>query len=634
MTVFRNKYPTSTCQGRPNAPGNWLIYHLILTLVVCCPSFMISPIQLVYAQGSNVIIVQPPNTNSFPTISVDFKLPETGASASDGLSAEKLKIYENGIQVDITELTQQYRGILFTLVVNAASELDLRDAAGTSRYDKLSESLRQWVSARSFQGEDAWSLVTNEGDEVRYATCAADWVSGLETYQPNFRALQPDLSGLESAVRMLAERVVPLGMDKVILYLTPPPTPEQIEGIQALAAEARAAQIQINVWMMGDPLYLDNDQGSALMDLAALTGGEFFHYTGEESISNPETYLSSLGAFYTATYESNLSQSGTYPLRVESSFAGMQFSGESHPFIMDIQPPNPMFVSPQTEVTIQAQSETASASVLRAPEYITWQIMVAFPDGHPREIIASRLYMDGNIVGVNKAPPFDVFTWEIPTHIEVGEHAIQAEVEDSIGLTAQTILTPLTVIYHQPEPLSSISIQRIAFILIGILLGVALFLLILWLLRRYTQEDIFKPIKDNLLQRKTEPHPDNPVPAQFPGSILATLTPLDNRTDAQAVHLTHGKTTLGTDPDRAQTLVFGEDVQDMHALIHVREKGVWIQDLNTHSGTWVNYGIIGTENVQIHIGDLIHFGSTGFRFTINEDPSYRRTTVSKYEPYL
>jgi hypothetical protein len=68
--------------------------------------------------------------------------------------------------------------------------------------------------------------------------------------------------------------------------------------------------------------------------------------------------------------------------------------------------------------------------------------MMAFPDGYPREVIASRFYINGNIVNVNGKPPFDVLTWEISTHIEPGEYVIQAEVEDSLGLSARTRLPP------------------------------------------------------------------------------------------------------------------------------------------------------------------------------------------------
>jgi hypothetical protein len=596
--------------------------------------FLISPIQLVHAQESNAIAIQPVNTDCFPTISVDFKMPNNGVSEMDDLTIEQLRIFENDKQVDITELTQQYRGILFTLVINPANELDLHDATGTSHYDKLSESLRAWTSNRSFQEEDSWSLVTNEGINVHYTDSAAKWVNGLSAYQPNFRTLQPDLNGLETAIRMQAERMVPVGMDKSMLFLTPPPTPEQIGAINALAAHAHTEQIQISVWMVSDPHYLTNDQGGALMDLASMTGGEFFHFTGEETIPNPEAYLASLGTYYTATYESNLSQSGTYPLRLEVKSSGVQVSGESQPFTIDIQPPSPIFITPQTAVTLSAQSKTVGAAAITTSESVTWQIMIAFPDGHPREIVVSRLYIDGIIVDVNDTSPFDVFTWEIPASFEAGEHTIQAEIQDSLGLSARTILTPLAVEYRQPETSSSIPIQQIGFIIVGLFLGGSLFLFIIWLVQGFRKQDIFNTVKDSILGSHSGSHQEIIKSAQHPKPILATLTPLDKQKELQIVHLRNRKTTLGSDPKRAQVPIISEGVQDVHALIHIVEKEFWLQDMSSLSGTWVNYEIIGTKSVQIHSGDLIHFGPADFRFTINEEQTSKPITVSKYEPYL
>jgi len=632
MPLFHNKSSTHTCQGKPITPGIWRIHCFLATLFLFCSNLLINPIQTVHAQESNAIVVQTPNTDSLPTVTVDFKLPDCGISGCDSLTTEQLEIYENGKQVDIFELSRQYRGILFTLLVNPSSELDLCDATGISRYDKLSESLREWISNRSFQGEDGWSLVTNEGIEVRYAASSKEWISGLNAYQPNFRALQPNLIGLESAIQMLAERVVSLGMDKMLLFITTPPTPEQIEAVKVLAAQASESHVIVNVWMVSDPHYLTNEQGNVLMDMAAMTGGEFFHYTGVEAIPNPQDYLSSLGSFFTAKYESRLTQSGTYPLRVEVTFDDLQLSGESQPFTIDIQPPNPIFISPQTEVTYQVQSEKRGAAVLLKPENITWQIMIAFPDGYPREIVTSRLYIDGNIVDVNAVPPFDTFTWEIPSQFEAGEHTIQVEVVDTLGLSARTNLTPLRVNYHQPERISGTSIQRIIFILIGFLLGGSLFLFIIWLARRFEPQRSIKQVKDTVFRRDAVSHSTNTLSAPHPKPTLATLMPLDDETEAQAIPLRHRTTTLGSNPDRVQALIIGEEVQAIHALIQIKEKKFWIQDLNSHSYTWVNYRIIGTENVQIYPGDLIHFGSTGFRFTIKED-KHQNVTVSKYELY-
>jgi hypothetical protein len=181
------------------------------------------------------------------------------------------------------------------------------------------ETLCTDFSNHALAGEDAWSLITTEGLNVRCTTSVSDWNDGLRAYQPDFCAFESDISGLESVSQIIGERVT---------------------------------------------------------------------------------------------------------------------------FFIDVQPPNPIFISPQTEVACQMRSDLGGAAVHQPPDCVEWHIMMAFPDGYPREVIASRFYINGNIVNVNGKPPFDVLTWEISTHIEPGEYVIQAEVEDSLGLSARTRLPP------------------------------------------------------------------------------------------------------------------------------------------------------------------------------------------------
>ncbi len=75
-------------------------------------------------------------------------------------------------------------------------------------------------------------------------------------------------------------------------------------------------------------------------------------------------------------------------------------------------------------------------------------------------------------------------------------------------------------------------------------------------------------------------------------------------------------------------------MEGVHARLKLMAGRFWLQDMDSTGGTWVNYGLIGTEIVRIYTGDLIHFGSAGFRFTINDDQARHEATVSKYEPNL
>lgn len=626
----RKSQPT-ICQGQAPAPG---VLHgwrsLLIFFLFICLAFV--PSYPIRAQDFNSILLEPPNTTHFPNITVDFKLPNNVASQDVNLTIEQLEVYENGGQVPVTQLTRQYRGVLFTLVINAGRDLDLRDATGTARYEKLSTSLQAWASSRTFAGEDGWSLVTNEDIEIRHARSAAEWKKGLQAYQPNFRALKPALSGLEAAIDLAGERVVSLGMDKVLLYITPPPTPDQIEPVRALAQKARAEQLQVNIWMVGDPLYLNNDQGGALMTLAEVTGGDFFHYTGEETIPNPEAYLSTLGSFYTLTYASGIRETGTYPLTVKATLNNETFNGQNQSFYIDIQPPNPIFVSPPTEYACQTPSDKAGAAAAMISECLEWQIILVFPDGHPREIVASRLVVDGVVVAINKNAPFDTFTWEVPLSIDPGEHIVQAEVEDSLGFSARTALTPLNISQIQTETVSGISVIKIAVILIAMLLGAAFLLLAVWHAKRLLKSQSLRGFLQHLFGKDKGLAPDESLNRPRKGIILATLLPLQETNNPIQIMLPEANSEHGKEP--VQALLEGEPIEGMRVHLTIQDGGYWLRDYDSVGGTWINYERVGTKNVRITPGDLIHFGSVGFRFTIKQNQEPHKANVSAYKPNL
>ena len=41
------------------------------------------------------------------------------------------------------------------------------------------------------------------------------------------------------------------------------------------------------------------------------------------------------------------------------------------------------------------------------------EIIVEFPDGHPRPLVRTTLYVDGQIAAENTAEPFNAFTWDL-----------------------------------------------------------------------------------------------------------------------------------------------------------------------------------------------------------------------------
>jgi pSer/pThr/pTyr-binding forkhead associated (FHA) protein len=76
------------------------------------------------------------------------------------------------------------------------------------------------------------------------------------------------------------------------------------------------------------------------------------------------------------------------------------------------------------------------------------------------------------------------------------------------------------------------------------------------------------------------------------------------------------------------------DVDGVQARLTVDSEGFWLSDLDSQTGTWVNYRRVGTHPVRIQPGDLIHFGNCGFRFTMVERTLPDAVHIYPYEPLL
>jgi len=72
---------------------------------------------------------------------------------------------------------------------------------------------------------------------------------------------------------------------------------------------------------------------------------------------------------------------------------------------------------------------------------------VDFPDGYPRQLKTSRLWVDGQVVIQNTQPPYDFFGWSLKNYRSNGAHTLQVEVEDILGYEGKSIsiIIPVTI---------------------------------------------------------------------------------------------------------------------------------------------------------------------------------------------
>ena len=91
---------------------------------------------------------------------------------------------------------------------------------------------------------------------------------------------------------------------------------------------------------------------------------------------------------------------------------------------------------------------------------------------------------------------------------------------------------------------------------------------------------------------------------------------------------------IGSDPQQADLVISTTDVEAIQAELTLDEEGFWLRHLGSMTQTtWLNYRPVGADRVEVRPGDLLHFGESGFRFTMEDDEPENKVTISRYEPF-
>jgi len=99
--------------------------------------------------------------------------------------------------------------------------------------------------------------------------------------------------------------------------------------------------------------------------------------------------------------------------------------------------------------------------------------------------------------------------------------------------------------------------------------------------------------------------------APRPGSLIVVSSP-DLQED-ERLELTHEPLTVGRGPLNDLQLLEDDFASGHHALFDPRRDGVWIEDLGSTNGTFVN-GVRLTSSRRLAPGDIVRIGETDFRY--------------------
>ena len=589
---------------------------------------------LVGAQTGRSIIISPPDVTEFPQISLYFDVLERDSSLVSDLSIDQLTIREDDHEQDIINFIALNPGIQLVTAFNISAPFAIQDINGKSRFDFIQEGLLNWADLLP-SSKDNLSLISNEGLEITHLTKNTDFISSLNDYSPNLREADPNFNVLSRAIEIAGDPVDQLGMKRVVMLFTPPASSESIAAIESLISQANENQVRVHIILVSSPAFFTSPGAQILQDLAHQTSGVFTTYSGEEPLPDFGTMLSPLRDTYIIQYQSQIVTAGNHFLEITISSPLGDSVGQKE-FFLDIQPPNPIFISPPRVIRrelVKSDSETSDLTIFQ-PDSMNLDVIIEFPDNHPRDLEEVIFRVDGEVVDRKTSPPYNQFVWDLTPYKTSAVHHLAIEAVDILGLSRQSVQTPVEIQINNPVlPVTTIledNILPIGGLIILLTLGLFLFSLIK---RGAIKPTIYfgrnrffnrmSDVESGSTVRKISPEqnkkPGEKSQALF-GYRLIPVSDVAQQLITGPIQIWENDVYFGNDPASEIINIHHPSVAKIHSQITIKQDGdIQIKDEGSTAGTWINYKqILSSKPQPVKDGDIIHIGEAGFRIQVLE----------------
>jgi len=608
------------------------------------------------AQSAYDVRLSVVDTQAFPTVGALMDVYDSPGKFVSGLTAEDVTIIEDGVELPADDLVESFIPAQIVVAINPGPAFAVRNGEGKGRFERVTDILSGWAQARQSESDDNMGLVSVTGPLITNANLN-NWVISLVSYQPDFRSTTPNLGSLTVALDMVNAQTPWPGMKRAILYITPHmDDPDIDQNLEAVAEYALETGIRINVWLVDNEQFFNHPSATAFEALALGTGGSYFAFSGLESFPDPESYFEPLRHLYTLHYSSGIVTGGEHIIQVQvQTPGGEQVKSSPQKFELDVQPPNPILIAPPAQIVRQAPPEDPFNTKQLLPEQLPLGMIIEFPDGHPRPLVRTTLYIDDEPVAENEAEPFDQFTWDLSQYSESGIHQLRVEAVDSLGLSKVSTNLPVNVTviqppsgfqallarYRGPITLSAVILALVS--LVGILLFGRLRIRSIQE-RRAARKEYTDPVTQPIAIRQTEAPaakrerakrlqwartghvPDAPA-------YLVRLKSNGEPMTGNPIPLTAENNTFGTDPVQAEFILDDPSVSPLHARVQRTEANEFVLlDNDSTAGTWLNYEQVAPKGTILTHGDVIHFGQLMYRFALRTPPAETSPKVTAETP--
>ncbi len=560
-----------------------------------------------------------PYPTDFPQVETYLTLRSADGQPLPHLDREDLQLTEDGQPVTNFTLERVQPGLQVVIVLNPDTDFGLRDTQGVMRYTFLQSALTSWAE-RVPQSDDVSLLVAN-GREYLHTVNPQDWLPGLEIGNPRERT--PNYEVFSRALDVVTESPAQPGMGRAVLLVTPLPEAGIVNNLQSLAARAERQNVVLFFWVVMAAENADLPQSNQLRALAAQTGGQVFFFSGTETIPPLDTWLQPLHHAYRIRYHSPARSGEMHNLQTVLTLGEELLTIDAPPYRYLLLPPNPIFRPMPLEIQRIAPltvNRAATQPITLSPHSQTVEFLVDFPDEHPRQLTLARLYVDGQLAAENTTEPFTRFEWNLDSLGGPGEHRLQAEVVDTLGLRGTSNDLFVTVKTIIPTP----TISEVVRAQLPLALGVAvvvLALLTVWLLLLSGRLQPRKVLSGKVKRRLPTVSWSERLIKRPPRGNTVYLGQLDpipqNGHRTAPIRLVSDDITLGNDPSQATIVISQPAIAPTHArLKYDAQTGFRLYDLGAPAGTWCNFSPVPPEGVVLRQGDVLHFGDQAFRLTL------------------
>jgi hypothetical protein len=584
------------------------------------------------------------DASAFPSMTALLDVYDASGNFVPGLTSASITLLEDNQPQKLTSAEELKPGVQFALALDPGPAFALRDSDGVARLEKVQRALEDWATALPAGGSDDLSLVTTGGTASTHRTTGAALLNALLAYQVDARLLTPTTDTLSKALDAVSEPTGQPGMKRAVLYIASVQDAAGLVSLQSLSARAVSLGIRVSVWIVVSPDFFGTSSATTLKDLAIKTGGQYALFSGTEALPSPESFLAPLRHTYRLTYQSAIPTGGSHSLTVQVKVNGNAVTSDPLTFEMDVQPPNPVLVSPPDQIVRQIADPQVTDLTALQPRVQAISMLVEYPDGHPRPLVSTRLYVDDQVADERTSAPFDRFSWDLSGYTSSEIHALRVEVTDSLGLTKSSISVPVTVTVIRPKRgLSAFLSRNNVWVVAGAILlagGVLGLTLAGGRIRRRSGAASLRSRSDPLTQPVVSETTRRGLhlPWASQGQVKASQAYLVRLKDdgqpitAPPIPIGSAETTFGNDPIHASYLLDDPSVSPLHARLKMEAGGTFIlADENSTAGTWVNYEQL-REPRRLQHGDIIHFGRLSYRFMLRRPPERPTPRLTPTKP--